>query len=1203
MPEELQAAWIETLRRTARLLPPALFARLRDFPSLIGLSSEEEQALADLLEQSIAALDSLYYTLTTFIPRYVLDLSPAPGEPLGAFLEGSFVFADVTGFTALTGELSRRGTEGLEEMNRLMRRLFTALLDPLLTSGGDLLIFAGDAVLAWFPARPGGRDACWAARTALRLVEATVPFADLHTPYGDFSLTMSAGIEKGRALAVVVGTRERMECLVSGGPVQGAMQAEREAQAGQVFAGPGALAFLRPDEFVLQGSVVESIRGGELADYEPVPPARRRRRMAAIFSRRIPDLIEHLHQALAQVEALAPFIPPDLFAQIARKEDIRQHPPVAVQFVNVMGLEEIAFGPAGLQGAAEAFHRYFVQAHEVVTDREGIISQVDAYVNGFTLLNPFGAPTHHEGVPRLAASAALELTQVLDRVNQECGLDPPLKQRIGLTYDRIFTGEIGSPHRREYVVAGPAVNLAARLMSKAEAGQIVLDAAMWNAIEDDFVADDLEPVSLKGIAQPVPRFSLRGLRRGKGLRLANYPLVGFRKERAALEKRIERAVFGGGGGALALVGEVGSGKSLLVDALAETARRRGFAVLTGLCRPFAQMTPYFPWTGLVSRWADLEDAMDQEARRRQLQERLADLDMLPSAPAFADLLGLSPLRSRTGSSERMAASSKAAGRGIDLYTALKRQAESGKGRQGVTSLLAERIADVRARRAESACLSIWKVAGERASISQALLVLLERLAARKPTLLIIEDIQWIDLDSRRVLERVTELACSSRLMPLVTARPDTPWEGERLELPPLSDAESLSLAAYALRASRLNDDLAEWLLARAGGRPLFILIYCRALRDANAVVVDPASGEAMWSGPPPDLPLSLQELWLAQVEQLDQETREILRRGAIIGSAFPDWLIARLCQDAFPPARVVAALDQAARRSLIAPLPPALEYVFATQSLHDAVYMALSHAARRAWHVRVGDLLADADEATRYERLEQIAHHYERGDDPLKAARFARLSGDKARARQVDEAALAFYGQALAVGEVGAAEDQRLAREGLGDIYALRGDWASASASYRIAAEGASPEEARRLQAKQALLPSADVQAVEESWRALSPSDPLWPWMGAAQVWLRAGLGETDSALDLCQQLLFVSGKTVGSLLQEALESLQKGSPLPTYEAFFSLFAGACLRGGGSRERGPGDRCNWRVNERKVCGVDRRASILGETQEEDARWI
>ncbi len=1075
------------------MLPTALFEQLRAAPSPTELPAEERRDFADTLQQTINHLGSLHHTLTNFVPRYLLDLSPTPGEPHGELLEGSFIFADVTGFTALTGELSKRGAAGLEEMNRLMCTLFGALLEPLLDSGGDLLVFAGDAVLAYLPAlpdQPEGQDACWAARTALRLVEAIAEFGHIRTPYGEFSLTMSAGIERGRALAAVIGVRKRMELIISGGPVQGATRAEGQGEPGQVIAGPSIFPLLRREnEFTLQGNLVAGIRGGELDDYEPVPPARHRRRISTIFSRRIPDLIEHLQYALTQVEALAPFIPPAVFAQIAQGKDFRQHPPVAVQFVNLLGIEELALGPAGPEFATTVLQRYFVQAQEIIADREGIISHVDPYAKGFTLLNVFGAPTHHEGVPRLAASAALEAASALERVNREFALDPPLTQRTGMTYDRIFTGEIGYRHRREYVTAGPAVNLAARLMSKSDPGQIVLDAVAWNAVQADFRAEPLPPIPLKGIPEPAPRFALLGMSQGEGLRLddlrlTDYPLVGHREELALLKDRLDSA-SAGRGEAVALIGEVGLGKSRLVAALADYAHRSGMAILSGRCRPFTQTTPYSPWAELVGRWFGLDADKSDEERRQTLRAQLARFALPDSFPACADLLGLLPGKSEEELQEPFRPQKPAGSSG--LFAKLRQQVEcEPEGGAGWGDLLRKRTGqDADAEAARPECTSIWETLHERASISQALHALLERQALRRPTLLVIEDIQWMDDESRGILESLSAAAPEWPLFLLVTARAETDWPGERLLLSPLCATESRELAAYALRATRLESDLADWLLAQTGGSPLFILSYCHALRDADAVMVDPVSGAARWSGPPPKLPLSLQEALLARVNRLDQMAQEALRRGAVIGVAFSEQLLKHVsstyAQDALPTDRLNEALDQAARRGLISPPPPAQSYSFSSQALHEAIYATLSHARRRVWHERVGDYLArssgEYEEPTRYERLEQVAYHYSRSGAFHKAARFNRLAGDKARARRADETALALYAQVeeaargLEDGEEVAAELWR-AQEGIGDIRALRGESEAARSAYGAALQNESlqAQDARRLRAKLALL-------------------------------------------------------------------------------------------------------------------------------------
>jgi hypothetical protein len=283
----------------------------------------------------------------------------------------------------------------------------------------------------------------------------------------------------------------------------------------------------------------------------------------------------------------------------------------------------------------------------------------------------------------------------------------------------------------------------------------------------------------------------------------------------------------------------------------------------------------------------------------------------------------------------------------------------------------------------------------------------------------------------------------------------------------------------------------------------------------------------------------------------------------VIGVNFPAWLLTDLCEGALRPRQLSGALDQTARRSITGPPPPAPDYSFSSQSLHDAVYATLSHATRREWHELAGDFLAQADEVVRYERLEQIAYHYARCDDAYKSAHFNRLAGDKARARQANESALAFYGQTLSAKDgARVIVEHRLAYEGIGDIRALRNEIRMAQEAYRSALPEADSLDVVRLQAKLAILSplvgAGDQGALEQAAQALLPSDALKLWLDAAQVWLCAERDMGESA-QLCRAMIPAAGEPVGSLLREALSSLEDGESLPPYADFFALFARSCL--------------------------------------------
>jgi class 3 adenylate cyclase len=133
-----QSALFEKLKA---YLPPHLGGR---FSAAIGT----DDALITLIH-----ITSLRYTLSTYLPRYLVELitkDPTPGRVSGSFRHGTVMFADVSGFTAMSEKLSALGKEGAEEITGIVNDYFDAMLDISTNYGGDLLKFGGDALLLFF---------------------------------------------------------------------------------------------------------------------------------------------------------------------------------------------------------------------------------------------------------------------------------------------------------------------------------------------------------------------------------------------------------------------------------------------------------------------------------------------------------------------------------------------------------------------------------------------------------------------------------------------------------------------------------------------------------------------------------------------------------------------------------------------------------------------------------------------------------------------------------------------------------------------------------------------------------------------------------------------------------------------------------------------------------------------------------------------
>ena len=103
----------------------------------------------------------------------------------------------------------------------------------------------------------------------------------------------------------------------------------------------------------------------------------------------------------------------------------------------------------------------------------------------------------------------------------------------------IFAGDVGPRYRRTYTVMGDTVNLAARLMARAEPGQILATADVLDRSRASFETTALEPFYVKGKRHPVEAFAVGAAQRRVETGIANLPLVGRDAEIAAFTEELE----------------------------------------------------------------------------------------------------------------------------------------------------------------------------------------------------------------------------------------------------------------------------------------------------------------------------------------------------------------------------------------------------------------------------------------------------------------------------------------------------------------------------------------------------------------------------------------------------------------------------------------------------------------------------------------
>lgn len=521
---------------------------------------------ADAVAAGAVEADPLAY-----IPRAQATWLAERPEERWRVVDGSMVFADVSGFTPLTERLARRGRVGAEMLTDVLNDVFSTLLGVSSSFGGDLLKFGGDALFLLFTGHEHERRACAAAhamQTALR------PYRRLTTPGGQVSLRMSVGIDSGPIHLFLVGGSHR-ELLVAGPTVSSTAALESAAAAGQVLLGHTTAAALGA--------------AGLGAPKGPGVLLRRAPRLGPVL---VPPDPTPPHPWLAVPVSLR-----DHLGRLAHGE----HRRAVLTFVQFTGTDDL-LASSGPSAVADALDRIVRTVQEACETHGVCFLASDVDRNGGKILLAAGAPT---ATPDDADRMLFALRAVV-----EASL--PLPVRAGVNLGRAFAVDVGAPDRRTFAVMGDPTNLAARVMGKADPGGIVATQAVIDGLRAQFQLQPLEPFTVKGKSVPVHAQvvgPVRGLNRREERDL-HLPLIGRAPELARLRVLVD-AARAGTGGVVELVGEAGIGKSRLVAETVAASGLRHFA-LEGA--QYAISSPYHALRGPLRRLLGVAvDAPDEEA--------------------------------------------------------------------------------------------------------------------------------------------------------------------------------------------------------------------------------------------------------------------------------------------------------------------------------------------------------------------------------------------------------------------------------------------------------------------------------------------------------------------------------------------------------------------------------------------------------------
>lgn len=1060
---EIVPDWLNELKP---YLPPDLWRKL-----------SEDNSRKGFLNNALDRMQSLHYVISTYLPADLVQekVKDPRVESGGKMTGGCLLFSDVSGFTALSEKLADKGPKGAEALTDIINRYFTEMIDILSRSNGILLKFAGDATLVFFPEQPDGEHVQWAARAGLRMMRAMKKFTDLRVPLLDqpVTITMKIGLSAGKFLTASVGSEKRMEFALVGATVSQTLQAEGCTNPGQIVTNQAAADLLRaayemtevkPGFYLLNPTADE-----KLDEYEITQTRRIRARGSAVQWGATPEEIRaDIKTKLTQIKALTPYLASELVDRIIAHADQRQvrseYRPTIVMFCNFTGPGSLldAWGEAGAKRVTKILSDYFTAIDEVISRFGGIVSRIDPYSQGTKLLALFGAPVAHEDDAQRAISAALEMNNALARLNQEwrrdfsrhlpAGKTTFIQHRIGITLGDTFAGQAGSSTRREYTVMGDEVNLAARLMSTARIGQILISQPVFEVTDAYYVTRKLPSVRVKGKKNPIEIWQVDGPREDTLLnRIQNRPPLIGRTSELELGWQVFQRAHSGKDCVLTLTGQAGIGKSHLADVLIKKAQEDGWHVHAFQCRSYLVGEPYACWKGILRSLAGIT-AIDHLLTQKEKVEILAAEFSLPAGQsnALIEIMKLGEARSELEITQESGKFNV-----DDLLASVKKKELTRKGKRSreLNKLVegggGDQIPDEKNTRQ-------WNLA---------LAAILSKSSAKNPLVIFFEDAQWMDAESKNLLKTMSrEISARGLLFLLAHRTQDAEWEkiGRSIELVPFTMDETRSMIAEILTAG-----LVDIIHNQSGGSPLFVEEISRWIKREHKIDEKRLKDILQNS----DI---LQRLVLSRVESLPEGQREVARLASVIGMEFRSSEVKALMEiDAATLHEYLTALENAGLIAVNEYLVVDNRYTFLQPIFRDVLYTSLPFERRSELHSQMAKHLAQSAGGSRKQKIsllfeggrssnplldaEKLAYHYEMSEQWLEAAK--QIIDAAENIDQPQEKIEALYARALALLETYPPEktEPAIGREkvrahlALGNAALKRLDLAAAAASHESA--------------------------------------------------------------------------------------------------------------------------------------------------------
>jgi class 3 adenylate cyclase/tetratricopeptide (TPR) repeat protein len=572
---------------------------------------------------------------------------------------------------------------------------------------------------------------------------------------------------------------------------------------------------------------------------------------------------------------------------------------------------------------------------------------------GDGLIALFGAPHADDNHAVMACHAAVELVRRVKLLE-----DPALQVRVGIHSGYVVAHVIEADFSSIYEAGGPAVHLVKRLESAAQAGQILVSESCQNLSMGLVTFNALPPRRLEGFPAPVPCYELAeisGLTRWRARSTKGLSSFVGRAEEISLLERAAREIDSSGQ-IIALVGTAGIGKSRMAHEFVGALRQKDWQVLEAESNPLEQAVPY----------ALLKKLLQSALQVGNIAP--ADQPEMPEDPAPAH---------------------------SDLWPA------------ALCSVLDQPVNDPRWHDLEPLL--------RRRAIIDAVRNTIDRVISTRPTVLLVEDLHWIDGQSETAIEALMSLTANRPLLVLLTwrtentpgwlARPDV----RRVWLRSLDGASANALLDGLLGTASDLDGLKAHILRHTGQVPLFIEEVARQLINRGVLKADASrfAANAPWDAL--EIPPTVQGVIASRIDRLPKEDKALLQLASVVGPRLSPYLLTALTS--MPAAQLQSHLWSLEMLDFLVESQwnASPEYEFAHDLIREVAYDSILRSQREELHRRILAALEATSGGCEQEVAEALCHHALKAQDWVKTDHYGQMAAKKAFARSAFRDATGYF--------------------------------------------------------------------------------------------------------------------------------------------------------------------------------------------------